>query len=183
MATEYKTVGQAMDGLKETVGNKLTPAFDVLSQVGINAVSGISDALGGIDAQALANGVKSAVDTVGQYIDVLKTSFDGVGTEVGDALKAVGDALGITNTEFNKTEALDKFKSTCESVASGIKTVANFIEEHADTIAKVMPWVLGLVGAFAGFKVLNSVAPGLSSFVGGLALMAAQGIAGLGSLL
>lgn len=179
MATQYKTCGQAMDGLKETVGNKLTPAFDVLSKVGIKAISGISDKLGSIDAAGLAAKVQSAVDTVGQYINTLKTSFSGVGTEVGEALKAVGDALGITNGEFDKTAALENFKSVCDKVASGIKTVANFIEEHADTIAKVLPWVIGLVGAFAGFKVLNSVAPGLGSFVGGLALMAAQGITGL----
>ena len=31
MATEYKTVGQAMDGLAETVSNKLQPAFDSVS--------------------------------------------------------------------------------------------------------------------------------------------------------
>ena len=30
LATQYKTVGQAMDGLKETAANKLGPAFDVL---------------------------------------------------------------------------------------------------------------------------------------------------------
>ena len=53
LATQAKTVGQAMDGLKETVGNKLTPAFDYLSQIGISAVEGISDALGGIDGEAI----------------------------------------------------------------------------------------------------------------------------------
>jgi tape measure domain-containing protein len=65
MATQAKTVGQAMDGLKETIGNKLTPAFDVLSQVGIKAVNGLADMLGGIDAQALADKVSSAVATAG----------------------------------------------------------------------------------------------------------------------
>jgi len=59
LATEYKTVGQAMDGLKETLGNKLTPAFDVLSQVGIKAVSGIVDKLGEVDAQGIADKLSS----------------------------------------------------------------------------------------------------------------------------
>lgn len=38
LATESKTVGQAMDGLTETVGNKLLPAFDYLSGMGIKAI-------------------------------------------------------------------------------------------------------------------------------------------------
>lgn len=33
LATTAKTTGQAMDGLKETLGNKLTPAFDILDVV------------------------------------------------------------------------------------------------------------------------------------------------------
>ena len=41
MATEYKTVGQAVDGLKETLVTKLQPAFDKVSGVGIKAVEGI----------------------------------------------------------------------------------------------------------------------------------------------
>ena len=57
LATQYKTVGQAMDGLKETVGNKLTPVFDILSQTGIDAISGIIDKLSEMDFQAVANKV------------------------------------------------------------------------------------------------------------------------------
>ena len=150
MATEYKTVGQAMDGLQETLGNKLTPAFDVLSQVGIKAISGIADKLGTIDAQAVADKVQSAVETAGQFFDTFRTSFDGVGTEVREALTAVGDALGITNDKFSKTDALEAFGSAMDTVANGIKTVANFIEENADTIGKVAPIVGKVAAAFIG---------------------------------
>ena len=43
MATTAKSVGQAMDGLKETIGNKLTPAFDLLSNIGIKAIEDVAN--------------------------------------------------------------------------------------------------------------------------------------------
>lgn len=60
MATEYKTIDQAMDGLRETAVNKLQPAFDMISQVGINAISGISDSLDGVNIDGLATAMLPA---------------------------------------------------------------------------------------------------------------------------
>ena len=54
MATTYKTVGQAMDGLQETAANKLQPAFEKLSDTGVKAISAIIDKLGAIDGNTLA---------------------------------------------------------------------------------------------------------------------------------
>src|SRR5699024_10004488 len=48
MATQYKTVGQAMDGLRETAANKLQPAFDKLGKIGINAISSLTDKIGNV---------------------------------------------------------------------------------------------------------------------------------------
>ena len=183
MATQYKTVGAAMDGLKETIGNKLTPAFDVLSQVGIDALSGLSDMLSGIDAQALADNVSSMVETVGEFLNILKTSFSGVGKSVGDALKALGEAFGITTAEFSKTDAMEAFKSVCDKVAGAIKKVSNFLTENKETIAKVAPLIKGLVTAFLGMKIVNTIAPGLTSFAGSLLKMAGKGIVTLGAKL
>lgn len=183
MATQAKTVGQAMDGLKETVGNKLTPAFDVLSQVGIKAINGLADSLGDIDADALASNISNAVKTAGEFLDVLKTSFSGVGTEVKGALSAIGDALGATNGEFTKTDALNGFKSACDGVAGAIKSVAGFMKDHADTIAKVLPLVGKLAGAFVGLKIINTIAPGVTKFSGALLSLAGKGVVGLAAKL
>ena len=184
LATQPKTVGQAMDGLKETIGNKLTPAFDVLSQVGINALSGISDWLGKIDAQSLANKVKSVVNTISQYWNTLKTSFAGVGTALKNAAVALGKAFGIIGTEAKGagtsasqgSTLLEKFGSVCKTVAGWITSAAGFIERNAATIKKVTPWILGAVVAFKGFKIVQSIAPGLASFATSLLKMAGQGI-------
>lgn len=73
MATQYKTVGQAMDGLKETATNALLPTFDKIGSYGIKAISGIINYLDGINPQALATKVGSAVDGI---INVLSTVFN-----------------------------------------------------------------------------------------------------------
>lgn len=57
MATQYKTVGQAMDGLKETLAGKLQSAFDRAGKVGINAISGITDLIGDINFDGIADGI------------------------------------------------------------------------------------------------------------------------------
>lgn len=179
MAREAKTVGQALDGLKETAANKLLPAFDVLSQAGIAAVDGLAGALDGIDAQALADKVGAAVDTVTQYWNTFKSSFSGVGTALSDAFGALSSSLREVFGVADGASALETFKSVCDKVAAGIKTVAGFIEENADTIAKYTPLVLKLVGAFAGMSIIGKAVPGLSSFAGSLAQMAGKGIGGL----
>ena len=238
LATEYKTVGQAMDGLQETLGNKLTPAFDVLSQVGIKAVSGLADALGTLDgdkiaekvsgwvkkatpmwesfkkvagkvgqivmgvgkkiapifqaastkvggaiqnildklgqmdAKGIVDKISAGIDTAGQYWEAFRSSFDGVWTALVDAFSAVKTSLTELFGEFDGASALESFKTVMTTIANVIKTVAGFIEKHSDTFAK-------LALAFAGFKVLNTVAPGLTSFGGALIKLAGKGVAGL----
>lgn len=183
MATEAKTVGQAMDGLTETLGNKLTPSFEVLTQVGISAVDAISSKLAGIDADSLADKVSSAVSTVEEFLGILKSSFEGVGTAVGDAFSVISEAITGTTGEFSKTDAIELFRTACENVAGAIKTVSGFITENQDAIQTAMPYVTKLAVAFAAYKVISSVAPGLTSFAGALIRMGGKGIAGLAAKL
>lgn len=83
MATEYKTLGQAMDGLQETAANKLGPAFEVLQDVGIKAISGIADKIGEIDGDALASKVSGWIDAAQPYWE----SFKDVVSDVGDVIQ------------------------------------------------------------------------------------------------
>lgn len=250
MATEAKTVGQAMDGLKETVGNKLTPAFDYLSQNGIKAVDKIAQSFSKINGEAiktkLVSGVKAAtpywntfksavsnvwkiisgvgkkmgplfesagkaiaktvqkinrsiakvdakdiVAKIGGGIDkavhiweVAKDSFKGVGTALGEAFAAVKDSVLDMLGAFKGTGSMETFKGIMDEVAKAIKKVAGFIKENSDTIAHAIPYILGAVAAFKGFKVISGVISCFSSFgnaVKTLALKAMGAIPGLGS--
>ena len=53
MAKEAKTVDQAIDGLKETVSNKLLPAFEGLSKHGIRAVDALANVLADINLDGM----------------------------------------------------------------------------------------------------------------------------------
>lgn len=89
LATEYKTVGQAMDGLKETVGNKLTPAFDVLSQKAIDSISKIVDKLGKIDGEKIAKKLEAGLKKAQPYVNILTSSL----SALGKVLKTIGKIL------------------------------------------------------------------------------------------
>lgn len=145
LATEYKTVGQAMDGLQETMANKLSPAFDILSGVAIGAISKIADKIGEIDAEAIATKVTEGLEKAKPYWE----SFKEVAIQVGGAIQKLG----------------------------------GFLLDHADTISKAIPYVLGLVGAYKAFKVVNAVAPGMMKFASSITSLASKGIGGIAAKL
>lgn len=82
LATSYKTVGQAMDGLYETLGNKLGPAFDVLSTAAIGCLSGIIDKIGQIDAEGLADKVSAGLEKAQPYVEMAKSALSAFGSAV-----------------------------------------------------------------------------------------------------
>lgn len=176
LATEAKTVGQAMDGLKETLGNKLTPAFEVLNKKGISIINKLADKIGGINAEGLANKVSKMVDKCGKYLTALKEAFDGVGTEVWSAIKSIGSALG-------SVMSVEGFKSQMEAVANVIKSVAGFCEKHSGAIAQLIKWLPAIVLGIKGFKIASAVAPGVMAFTKGVAGLAGKGIGGIASKL
>lgn len=93
MSTEYKTVGQAMDGLIETITTKLQPAFDALSGVGIKAISGI--------VNAIDNGGPAIQIITGLGLALM--AFVGVLTAVGLALKLAA----LAEMAFNAAVSLN----------------------------------------------------------------------------
>ena len=176
LATQPKTVGQAMDGLKETVANKLTPAFDVLSQKGIGAVNKIADSLSKIDASKFADKISSALEKAQKYWDALTSAFSGVGTEVWGALKEIGNA--ITGT-FGSTDSVESFKSTMQSVANVIKSIAKFAKDNAAAIGTLIKWLPAIAIGLKGFSIAKAVAPGVMTFAKGITGLASKGIGGI----
>lgn len=130
LATSYKGVDEAMAGLQETLGNKLTPAFDLLSTMAIGGISGIIDKISEIDGEALAAKVSAGIEKAQPYWET--------------------------------------FKDIAGQVGQVIKTVGGFLLDHSDTIAKCIPYVLGLVAAYKGFKIVSSIASTVGGFTGKL---------------
>jgi tape measure domain-containing protein len=91
MATHYKTMGQALDGLKETIANQLLPVYMQLSAVGTKAISGIVNAIdSGGPAIKIITGLGIALMT-----------FIGIVTAVGIALKLASLAEMAFNAVFS----------------------------------------------------------------------------------
>ena len=139
LATEYKSVDQAMDGLKETLGNKLMPAFETLSQVGIKAISGITDKLDKMlddkTVAAMSKGITTAVEKIsGAFATFKKTVFGDTPTE--------GFATKIET-------AMDKASTAVESFITKVAPYAKVVKDtFTDIINAVQPAVEAIKESF-----------------------------------
>lgn len=176
LATEYKTVDQAMDGLTETVSNKLAPSFDVLSGRAIKSLDGIINKFGEMDGDAIAGKLTSFLDKASGYWNVLKTEASEVKVAFGDAFSAIGKDLGKVTGAFGSTESISSFAGVMDSASGALQTFAGFLEDHSETIAKVIPQIPKLVVAYKGFKIAKSVAPFVGAFTSAIAGLAGAGI-------
>ena len=162
MATEYKSVSQAMDGLQETLANKLMPAYDKLSQIGIKALSSIIDGLDGFDANILTNGIDKVIDTFKRF----GKAFENTGAikAFKQALSDVGGAIKNVMSQFKDTGLIEKFGQAfgqvVKFVSQAISAVSKFIGKlNGAQLSGIVGSVLGVVGGFKAFNFLKSFNP------------------------
>lgn len=163
MATQYKTVGQAMDGLKETLANKLQPQFDKASQVGIKAVSGITDKLANLNWDGLGNGILSAINKVQPILANLgngfKQMFDGFNSSgAGKSIVGMFDSIADAGKKLTATLSKGKggtsfFKQLGQLGGGALSSVAQAISGVADAVGKMDPSsLMALARAFIVLK-------------------------------
>ena len=163
MATQYKTVGQAMDGLKETLANKLQPQFDKVSQVGIKAISGITDKLANLNWDALGNGILSAISKVQPILANLgngfKQMFDGfnssgAGKSLADMFGSIADAGKKLTSTLSSGKGGNSFFKQLGSLGGGaLSSVAQAISGVANAVGKMDPSsLMALARAFIVLK-------------------------------
>lgn len=163
MATQYKTVGQAMDGLKETLANKLQPQFDKVSQVGIKAVSGITDKLANLNWDTLGNGILSAISKVQPILANLGNGFkqmfegfnsSGAGKSIVDMFDSIADAGKKLTATLSKGKGGNSFFKQLGSLGGGaLSSVAQAISGVANAVGKMDPSsLMALARAFIVLK-------------------------------
>ena len=124
MATEYKTVGQAVDGLTETVSNKLQPAFDSISSAGIKAVSAITDSLDKINGNAIVKKIEPFTKSMNGIATAFsKNGINGALSEItnqinksGGAVKQFGAAVSAAFMVTHLNDFLNTFKTVTEGI-------------------------------------------------------------------
>lgn len=179
LATQYKTVGQAMDGLQETMANKLQPAFDVLSAVGISAISKLVDKVGELDGEKIAAKLTSGLDKIKPYWDTIVGVASEVGSAFGDAFSAISGELADLNGSFGSTESVEGFGDAIGVAGDALKAFAGFLEDNADTVALLIDNLPKLLAAYMAFKTVKAVAPGVTAFGKAIIGLAGNGISGL----
>lgn len=122
LATQYKTIGQATDGLIETLTGQLQPAFDTLSQVGINAISGITDKIsaGSPIIEKLTVTVNTLVDKLNsmsteELVNLAK--MGGLLVTAVPALAGIGKGMEVAST------ASGAFTSALSGIGNGVKSI------------------------------------------------------------
>lgn len=167
MATQFKTMGDAMDGLMDTLSYNLRKPWAAVSKFGINAINGLSDALGKIDYSKLASGITSALNSaqtfISNFVSTAKTDlgkmFDGF--KDSGALKAVSSAFDTIKTsisKFGKTSSKaaggsDFFTKLGQFSGKAVVEIANAVASVATAISKIKPETLqNLAAAFVALK-------------------------------
>lgn len=152
MATQYKTVGQAMDGLGETITGVLQPSFDALSENAIASLTKINDAIGNIDGEKLAANVKSMSDSFQPFADAAMEMFGNIGHMAWDAM---GDVVQALQDAFGNDEAMHNFEAMCDGIQNAFQSVANFISDHSEAIAGAIKFMADSLAGIITFMAQN----------------------------
>ena len=176
LATSYKTAGQAMDGLKETLGVKLMPTFNKASDVAISGIEKVIGCLDKVDQDGLAKKVESAVSVVSPYWKAFSDATSKAGKAIINAVSAVGKSFGGL---AQKKSSLDTFTSVVSGISDAIAHFAQIVADYSDEIASAAPKILKLLLAIKGFKIIQSLVPGVTTFAGALLKIGGKGIAAL----
>lgn len=159
MATEFKTVDQAIDGAKESLSNKLMPAFEKLNKFGIKAVNAVSDALEKINFDKIAEKLGAFLEgiDIDSIISTVTGAFANIGSIIGSVNKVIKDLVTGAQTAFEafkNTGALDK-------AGKALKDLSEAALDLASKLVNAIPWET--IGESAG-KIVNFVSQMASSF-------------------
>ena len=182
MATEFKTVDQAIDGAKESLSNKLMPAFEKLNAFGIKAVNALSNALEKINFGKLADGlgkflesidvekivakVSSTISNLAGKVKAFWTAFANTGAVSAfiSAIQSIAGAIGHIWNSLTASSELNTLASVLGNVVKWLSqaatVAANFISSlPAGAIQAIVGSLVGLVAGFKTFNFLKSFNP------------------------
>lgn len=153
MATSYKTIDQALDGLKETLANKLKPAFDALSKAGIKALEAIMNQLDKIDFNKLATSLEEVLN---------KIDFNAIVEKIASFVSTSVAKIKEFWQGFSNTSAISDFKNALNEVWEAIKKVASALSggdmaSFGEKIGNALSIASTAIQSFA--KVVQSLSP------------------------
>ena len=179
MATQYKTVGQALDGLKETLANKVQPQFKKLSDIVIKVITKITDKLGKVNFKKFAdkliddiNRIKKGISSFakGFISEFGLTQFKQTAHDISESFKTLFEGLSKGS---GKNPLADLGKGVGKFVlqmANGLSNLATAISQMDPSAIKALGVAflalkfgttgLKLVAVAAGLKIISKLSPG-----------------------
>lgn len=187
MATEFKTVGQAVDGLKENLVNGLQKAYDSASKKGIAFVSKLSDMVGKVDFTKIFDKAMAFVGKIGKGFSQIWSGFKDSGAiaSLSTAFSAIGAAINNIKAALSGGTG-EGLKNLGTSLGGITSKAAGIIEAVANAIAKMSPGQINqVVGALkAAATAMLAFKAGSIAFQKGLAVYngAAKAVTAIKSL-
>ncbi|MCJ0567038.1 tape measure protein [Enterococcus cecorum] len=170
MATQFKSIDQAIDGARETLSNKLMPTFEKFNQFGIKVVEQLTNALDKIDFGKVA-------DKVGKFLDGV--NVEEVFSKIGSIIDNTVSKVKTFFDAFAQTGAIQAFLSAMKATGAAIKHVYDSLTTNSNlkmfgtllgTIVKWLSIAAQAVGNFISkldSGVINKVSGGLLALVVG----------------
>lgn len=162
MATQYKTVGQAVQGLVETLSNNLQPTFQKVSQIGIDAVTGITDSLGELNWDKIGDKLLDEISRIQEVWRDFMAGFGG-GLNSTGATNFFTDIRENAELLFKSLSGNKDISNFVQSIGSGagqlIGNLANGISNLVLAISKMNPNTLKVLAV--AFLMLKNGAAGL----------------------
>ena len=139
-AQQYKTLGQAAEGLRAVIASGLAPAFDALTRGGVSILS-------------------SMMEGISKRFAILSNAFKGVGKAWGSAFSAIGKELD----KLKAKDGLKNFEAGAKSAASAMKSLASAAKANAKPIAYLIHHIPELIEVFIGLKIALKAAKYLNA--------------------
>lgn len=139
MATNYKSVDEALAGLQETVSNKLQPVFEMFNKHAVTWIEGIIDKLGAIKGDS----IQQFSDTVDKFLTKLE-GIDGFANKI----KYLTDQFPILKSAMS-------FLGTTAMMA-GITGGIGKLGQFGSAIAEILPSLASVKTGFKNFKSVTS---------------------------
>lgn len=181
MATHYKTVGEAIDGTRETLANKFEPEWQNMSGVVIDAISKVNDAIGDMNVSGLGDKLKpyilGGVDGTIKFFQTATRdvkAFFGAFADTGAVKNAgsiISDVGGIINKIIDSSGKKHDPLSGIKSLGTFAGGVINGLVKLANAVNSLSPSTLKELGT--AFLLINLSTRGLvlSGIVSGLYLI------------
>lgn len=110
------------------------------------------------------------------YWNVLKINGIEAGKALGDAISAIITDISKLTGSFGSTDSIRNFSDMIGTAKDGIVTFSEFLENHSDTVAKVIVLLPKLLLAYKGFKVVGAIAPFMGIFASGILRLGKAGL-------